>query len=139
MLLSTWFVVVCVYALAQITTAQNTWWFFHFTDLVLKDKIIVYDLAHQRIGWANYDCKFSWFQILIYDFFPFSAKEITLTLYLWHIYELLFFRFLVCKCLYNFWEGVSQCRTAECEQWTDTYKHYGSPNANVTVKAVPIW
>ncbi|KAK7267842.1 hypothetical protein RIF29_20521 [Crotalaria pallida] len=25
-------------------------------DLVLKDKIIVYDLAHQRIGWANYDC-----------------------------------------------------------------------------------
>ncbi|BBH06932.1 Eukaryotic aspartyl protease family protein, partial [Prunus dulcis] len=25
-------------------------------DLVLKDKIIVYDLALQRIGWANYDC-----------------------------------------------------------------------------------
>ncbi|KAK7284950.1 hypothetical protein RJT34_19704 [Clitoria ternatea] len=25
-------------------------------DLVLKDKIIVYDLANQRIGWANYDC-----------------------------------------------------------------------------------
>ncbi|CAL9024275.1 unnamed protein product [Prunus brigantina] len=24
--------------------------------LVLKDKIIVYNLAHQRIGWANYDC-----------------------------------------------------------------------------------
>ncbi|KAL3646818.1 hypothetical protein CASFOL_009362 [Castilleja foliolosa] len=27
-------------------------------DLVLKDKIFVYDLAHQRIGWADYDCKF---------------------------------------------------------------------------------
>jgi len=27
-------------------------------DLVLKDKIFVYDLAGQRIGWANYDCKF---------------------------------------------------------------------------------
>ncbi|KAL2934859.1 Aspartic proteinase-like protein 2 [Bienertia sinuspersici] len=27
-------------------------------DLVLKDKIFVYDLAHQRVGWANYDCKF---------------------------------------------------------------------------------
>ncbi|CDP13829.1 unnamed protein product [Coffea canephora] len=27
-------------------------------DLVLKDKIVVYDLAGQRIGWANYDCKF---------------------------------------------------------------------------------
>lgn len=26
-------------------------------DLVLKDKIVVYDLAGQRIGWANYDCK----------------------------------------------------------------------------------
>ncbi|KAL2328526.1 hypothetical protein Fmac_021953 [Flemingia macrophylla] len=25
-------------------------------DLVLKDKIFVYDLAGQRIGWANYDC-----------------------------------------------------------------------------------
>ncbi|XP_008240520.1 PREDICTED: aspartic proteinase-like protein 2 [Prunus mume] len=25
-------------------------------DLVLKDKIIVYNLALQRIGWANYDC-----------------------------------------------------------------------------------
>ncbi|KAM7275697.1 hypothetical protein ACFE04_017563 [Oxalis oulophora] len=25
-------------------------------DLVLKDKIFVYDLAEQRIGWANYDC-----------------------------------------------------------------------------------
>ncbi|GMY25018.1 aspartic proteinase-like protein 2 isoform X2 [Fagus crenata] len=28
-------------------------------DLVLKDKILVYDLAHQRIGWANYDCSLS--------------------------------------------------------------------------------
>ncbi|GER36834.1 eukaryotic aspartyl protease family protein, partial [Striga asiatica] len=27
-------------------------------DLVLKDKIFVYDLAHQRIGWADYECKF---------------------------------------------------------------------------------
>ncbi|THG05300.1 hypothetical protein TEA_022617 [Camellia sinensis var. sinensis] len=25
-------------------------------DLVLKDKIVVYDLAGQWIGWANYDC-----------------------------------------------------------------------------------
>ncbi|KAG6535111.1 aspartic proteinase 36-like isoform X1 [Zingiber officinale] len=25
-------------------------------DLVLKDKIVVYDLANQRIGWRNYDC-----------------------------------------------------------------------------------
>ncbi|XP_061352418.1 aspartic proteinase 36-like isoform X1 [Gastrolobium bilobum] len=28
-------------------------------DLVLKDKIIVYDLANQRVGWANYDCSLS--------------------------------------------------------------------------------
>ncbi|CAH1441692.1 unnamed protein product [Lactuca virosa] len=28
-------------------------------DLVLKDKIIVYDLGGQRIGWANYDCSMS--------------------------------------------------------------------------------
>jgi len=28
-------------------------------DLVLKDKIIVYDLARQQIGWTNYDCKFT--------------------------------------------------------------------------------
>ncbi|MQL80760.1 hypothetical protein Taro_013218 [Colocasia esculenta] len=29
---------------------------FFFADLVLKDKIVVYDLARQRIGWTNYDC-----------------------------------------------------------------------------------
>ncbi|XP_034913655.1 aspartic proteinase 36 isoform X2 [Populus alba] len=28
-------------------------------DLVLKDKIFVYDLVRQRIGWANYDCSLS--------------------------------------------------------------------------------
>ncbi|KAL6124936.1 hypothetical protein ACLB2K_077444 [Fragaria x ananassa] len=28
-------------------------------DLVLKDKIIVYDLANQRIGWVQYDCSMS--------------------------------------------------------------------------------
>ncbi|GFZ02400.1 eukaryotic aspartyl protease family protein [Actinidia rufa] len=28
-------------------------------DLVLKDKIVVYDLAHQRLGWADYDCSSS--------------------------------------------------------------------------------
>ncbi|MED6126016.1 hypothetical protein PIB30_074288 [Stylosanthes scabra] len=28
-------------------------------DLVLKDKIFVYDLANERIGWANYDCSLS--------------------------------------------------------------------------------
>ncbi|KAK6141717.1 hypothetical protein DH2020_024519 [Rehmannia glutinosa] len=28
-------------------------------DLVLKDKIVVYDLGGQRIGWANYDCSLS--------------------------------------------------------------------------------
>ncbi|XP_047335349.1 aspartic proteinase 39-like [Impatiens glandulifera] len=25
-------------------------------DLVLKDKIVVYDLSHQRLGWTDYDC-----------------------------------------------------------------------------------
>ncbi|KAK4764563.1 hypothetical protein SAY86_025653 [Trapa natans] len=28
-------------------------------DIVLKNKIFVYDLAGQRIGWANYDCSMS--------------------------------------------------------------------------------
>ncbi|XAR64598.1 Nepenthesin [Bertholletia excelsa] len=28
-------------------------------DLVLKDKIFVYDLARQRLGWADYDCALS--------------------------------------------------------------------------------
>ena len=26
-------------------------------DIVLKDKAVVYDLANQRVGWVNYDCK----------------------------------------------------------------------------------
>ncbi|KAK8969598.1 Aspartic proteinase-like protein 2 [Platanthera guangdongensis] len=25
-------------------------------DLILKDKIVVYDLANQRIGWKSYNC-----------------------------------------------------------------------------------
>ncbi|XP_065869109.1 aspartic proteinase 36-like [Euphorbia lathyris] len=28
-------------------------------DLVLKDKIVVYDIANQRVGWTNYDCSTS--------------------------------------------------------------------------------
>jgi len=28
-----------------------------FADLVLKDKVVVYDLVRQRIGWAEYDCE----------------------------------------------------------------------------------
>lgn len=26
-------------------------------DIVLRNKIVVYDLAGQRLGWTNYDCK----------------------------------------------------------------------------------
>ncbi|KAK1589048.1 hypothetical protein Q3G72_029991 [Acer saccharum] len=32
---------------------------FVFADLVLKDKIFVYDLEGQRIGWTDYDCSMS--------------------------------------------------------------------------------
>uniref|UniRef100_M1AZQ0 Aspartic proteinase Asp1 n=1 Tax=Solanum tuberosum TaxID=4113 RepID=M1AZQ0_SOLTU len=43
-------------------------------DLVLKDKIIVYDLARQRIGWTDYDCKYP---ILISDVYYFSSLLIS--------------------------------------------------------------
>ena len=33
--------------------------FSYLNGVVLKDKIFVYDLANQRIGWADYDCEFS--------------------------------------------------------------------------------
>jgi hypothetical protein len=39
----------------QKSTTQQT----ILGDLVLKDKIFVYDIAHQRIGWADYDCSLS--------------------------------------------------------------------------------
>lgn len=42
-------------------------------DLVLKDKIFVYDLAHQRIGWANYDCKFNYESV----FFKFPSAPLS--------------------------------------------------------------
>lgn len=32
-----------------------------FTDLVLKNKIVVYDLSNQKIGWTDYDCKCDYF------------------------------------------------------------------------------
>lgn len=30
----------------------------YWSDIVLKDKFIVYDLDAQRIGWADHDCEF---------------------------------------------------------------------------------
>jgi hypothetical protein len=33
----------------------------HIVDLVLKDKIFVYDLENMRMGWADYDCKHKFF------------------------------------------------------------------------------
>lgn len=33
-------------------------YFLVVPDLVLKDKIVVYDLARQRIGWTDYDCQY---------------------------------------------------------------------------------
>ncbi|PWA40423.1 eukaryotic aspartyl protease family protein [Artemisia annua] len=35
-------------------------------DLVLKDKIIVYDLGGQRLGWSDYNCKFSSLSTICY-------------------------------------------------------------------------
>ncbi|PWA50602.1 Aspartic peptidase [Artemisia annua] len=35
-------------------------------DLVLKDKIIVYDLGGQRLGWFDYNCKFSSLSAICY-------------------------------------------------------------------------
>lgn len=52
---------------------------FSFADLVLKDKIFVYDLARQRIGWANYDCKCcrcqSHYEKLIHFFLPIKNSQ----------------------------------------------------------------
>lgn len=81
--------------------------FSSFADLVLKDKIVVYDLAHQRIGWTNYDCKFATETLI-------SCKECILS------FTLLKFkiaaRFVACKCLCDYEQGrVHQCKTVvEC-------------------------
>ncbi|KAL5830982.1 hypothetical protein ACOSQ4_016336 [Xanthoceras sorbifolium] len=56
------------YLIQQTSIAGATVWCIGFQkiqgqtilgDLVLKDKIFVYDLDGQRIGWANYDCSMS--------------------------------------------------------------------------------
>ena len=38
-------------------------------DLVLKDKIFVYDLANMRMGWADYDCKHTFLETISSIFF----------------------------------------------------------------------
>lgn len=43
--------------LGLCTSPKNQMFVYIFADLVLKDKVVVYDLANQRIGWVNYDCK----------------------------------------------------------------------------------
>lgn len=46
-----------VFILPSVTQIKTSVFIFCSADLVLKDKIFVYDLVGQRIGWANYDCK----------------------------------------------------------------------------------
>ncbi|RZC90869.1 hypothetical protein C5167_028701 [Papaver somniferum] len=31
---------------------------FVLGDLVLKDRIVIYNLGHQRVRWIDYDCSF---------------------------------------------------------------------------------
>ena len=108
-----------------------------FADLVLKDKIFVYDLARQRIGWTNYDCKFA---------------SIFLSCY--HIYDAFLFlnfkllsRFHVCKCLCDYKQGwIRQRGTAACKQLTDTHSRqvatsgYRSPFcAHNSLYGVPVF
>uniref|UniRef100_A0A453FNK2 Peptidase A1 domain-containing protein n=1 Tax=Aegilops tauschii subsp. strangulata TaxID=200361 RepID=A0A453FNK2_AEGTS len=54
------------YLLQQATSDNNVLWCIGWQrsqgitilgDLVLKEKIFVYDLGNMRMGWADYDCK----------------------------------------------------------------------------------
>ena len=47
-------------------------------DLVLKDKIFVYDLANMRMGWADYDCKHTFLEATSSSSFFFSAPLLLL-------------------------------------------------------------
>ena len=52
-----------------LTTFHMCWYLFILfgdADLVLKDKIIVYDLGGQRLGWSDYNCKFSSLSTICY-------------------------------------------------------------------------
>ena len=42
----------------SLSLSQSRCQFCCCADIVLKDKIVVYDLENQRIGWVDYDCKF---------------------------------------------------------------------------------
>ena len=55
-------------------------------DLVLKDKIFVYDLANMHMGWADYDCKHTFLETIssIFFFRP-SSPSLRLTLSLWQV------------------------------------------------------
>jgi hypothetical protein len=41
-----------------------------FPDLVLSNKLVVYDLENQVIGWTEYNCKFNTFKFDCYEFIP---------------------------------------------------------------------
>lgn len=33
--------------------------FFEFADIVLFDKLVLYDLENQSIGWIEYNCEYN--------------------------------------------------------------------------------
>ncbi|TMW83659.1 hypothetical protein EJD97_001061 [Solanum chilense] len=61
-------------------------------DVALKDRIIVYDLARQRIGWANYNCSLS-VNVSITS----GTYDVTQASTIYHMLEILLF------ILYLFW------------------------------------
>ncbi|KAK4737034.1 hypothetical protein R3W88_000731 [Solanum pinnatisectum] len=81
---------------------DRPWWCVRFIrkdpsltilgDVALKDRTIVYDLARQRIGWANYDCS-----LLVNLCITSGTYDVTQASTIYHMLELILF------ILYLFW------------------------------------
>lgn len=58
--------------------------FFAIADLVLSNKLVLYDLVEQAIGWTDYNCEYSGSDLiscvgLAYDFCPYYSGILVLS------------------------------------------------------------
>lgn len=108
--------------------------YWYNADLVLKDKIFVYDLSRNRIGWTDYDCKHDYPLFYEMTILPLRLSNFVYVVLIYKLIWYVFvFRFGWCKCLNKVQqERVHECSTVECGHFVRVYKSWSSFGAYIS-------